>query len=76
MFIVDWIKNLFVAEEVKQKAEDTVEEIKSVVSESVEEVKEIADEKVEALKTRARDKLGRFLSDDPTTENNEAYKDK
>lgn len=76
MSILNWIKNFFVAKEVKQKAEDTVEEIKNTVSEGVEEVKEVAEKKVQALKTRARDKLGRFLADDPDTESNEAYKDK
>ena len=84
MSILKWFKNLFAESDhtftasgkyVKKKTEDVVEEVKNTVSEGFEEVKEKAGEKVTDMRKRARDKFGRFIPDDPTTEKNEAYKD-
>ena len=84
MSILKWFKNLFAESDhtftasgkyVKKKTEDVVKEVKNTVSEGFEEVKEKAGEKVTRIRKRARDKFGRFIPDDPTTEKNEAYKD-
>ena len=61
---------------VKETVENKVEEVKETVSEVVEEVKEKAESKVTDIKRRARDRLGRFIPDDPDTPENEAFKDK
>jgi len=67
MSIFNWFKKLFTEPAIKQKAEAVVEEVKNTVSEGIDEIK--------ARRERARDDKGRFLADDPTTEENEAYKD-
>tara|TARA_R100000152_G_C6775127_1_gene203331 strand:- start:162 stop:425 length:264 start_codon:yes stop_codon:yes gene_type:complete len=80
MKLLDWLKSLFVSKAVQSKTEDAVEEVKSMVTEGVEEAKHKLDSNVtklkEKAKKRARDKLGRFIPDDPNTPENEAYKDK
>ena len=60
---------------VKEKVEEKVEDAKETVSEAVEEVKEKAEAKVKSVKKRARTRLGRYIADDPTTPENEAYED-
>tara|TARA_R110002020_G_scaffold167736_1_gene356183 strand:- start:238 stop:441 length:204 start_codon:yes stop_codon:yes gene_type:complete len=67
MSIFNWFKKLFTEPAIKQKAEAVVEDVKNTVSEGIDEIK--------ARRERARDDKGRFLADDPTTEENEAYKD-
>ena len=83
MSILTWLKEFFVTtamqeskEKITDKAEDVIDDIKSTVTEGIEEVKDIAEETTTEIKQRARDKLGRFLADDPNTNSNEAYKDK
>jgi len=82
MSLLTWLKDFFVTEalqdskeKIKEKAEDVIDDIKSTVTEGIEEVKDIAEETAEDIKQRARDKLGRFSADDPTTKKNEAYKE-
>ena len=67
MSFFSWLKKLFTEPVIKEKAEAVVEEVKNTVSEGIDEIK--------ARRERARDDKGRFLADDPTTEENEAYKD-
>ena len=67
MSFFNWLKKIFTEPAIKQKAEAVVEEVKNTVSEGIDEIK--------ARRERARDDKGRFLADDPTTEENEAYKD-
>jgi gas vesicle protein len=82
MSLLTWLKDFFVTEalqdskeKIKEKAEYVIDDIKSTVTEGIEEVKDIAEETAEDIKQRARDKLGRFSADDPTTKKNEAYKE-
>ena len=67
MSFFNWLKKIFTDPAIKQKAEAVVEEVKNTVSEGIDEIK--------ARRERARDDKGRFIADDPTTEENEAYKD-
>tara|TARA_Y100000816_G_scaffold235107_1_gene180786 strand:- start:462 stop:725 length:264 start_codon:yes stop_codon:yes gene_type:complete len=80
MKLLDWLKSLFVSKAIQSKTEDAVEEVKSMVTEGVEEAKHKLDSNItklkEKAKTRARDRLGRFIPDDPNTPENEAYKNK
>ena len=83
MSILTWLKEFFVTEviqesqeKIKEKAGDVIKDVKNTVTEGIDEVKDIAEEATTDIKQRARDKLGRFISDDPTTIKNEAYKDK
>ena len=82
MSLLTWLKEFFVTEalqesqeKIKEKAEDVIDDIKNTVTEGIDEVKDIAEEETTDIKQRARDKLGRFIADDPTTEKNESYKD-
>ena len=82
MSILTWIKEFFVTEalqdskeKIKEKAGDVIKDVKNTVAEGIDEVKDIAEETTTEIKKRARDKLGRFSADDPTTKKNEAYKD-
>tara|TARA_Y100000356_G_C11127806_1_gene218329 strand:- start:373 stop:612 length:240 start_codon:yes stop_codon:yes gene_type:complete len=79
MKVIDWIKSFFASKAVQDKAEEAVEEVKQIVTEKAEEVKDKVESKVTDIrrtaKKRARDKLGRFIADNPDTKENEAYKD-
>ena len=68
MKLLEWLKSLFVSKAIQVKTEDAVEEVKHKLDSKVTTIKEKA-------KTRARDRLGRFIPDDPSTPENEAYKD-
>lgn len=65
MSFFSWLKKLFTEPVIKEKAEAVVKEVKDTVSEGVDEIK--------SRRKRARDNKGRFVPDDPTTEENEAY---
>tara|TARA_Y100001958_G_C21094653_1_gene446677 strand:- start:213 stop:407 length:195 start_codon:yes stop_codon:yes gene_type:complete len=59
------LKRIFTEPAIKEKAEAVVKEVKDTVSEGVDEIK--------SRRKRARDNKGRFVPDDPTTKENEAY---
>jgi len=68
MTILQWLKEFFAV---------PATEVKNIVVEGAEEVATQTKAKVTKLKRkRARNKKGRFIADDPTTEKNEAYEDK
>ena len=82
MSLLTWLKEFFVTEalqesqeKIKEKAGDVIKDVKNTVAEGIDEVKDIAEETATDIKQRARDKLGRFIADDPATKNNESYKD-
>ena len=65
MSFFSWLKKLFTEPVIKEKTEAVVKEVKDTVSEGVDEIK--------SRRKRARDNKGRFVPDDPATEENEAY---
>ena len=65
MSFFSWLKKIFTEPAIKEKAEAVVKEVKDTVSEGVDEIK--------SRRKRARDNKGRFVPDDPTTKENEAY---
>ena len=65
MSLFNWLKRIFIEPVIKEKAEAVVKEVKDTVSEGVDEIK--------SRRKRARDNKGRFVPDDPTTKENEAY---
>tara|TARA_Y100001935_G_C16835345_1_gene281415 strand:+ start:115 stop:327 length:213 start_codon:yes stop_codon:yes gene_type:complete len=65
MSFFSWLKRIFTEPAIKEKAEAVVKEVKDTVSEGVDEIK--------SRRKRARDNKGRFVPDDPTTKENEAY---
>jgi hypothetical protein len=68
MTILQWLKEFFAV---------PATEVKNIVVEGAEEVANQTKDKVTKIKRkRARNKKGRFIADDPTTEKNEAYEDK
>ena len=68
MKILSWLKEFFAV---------PAKEVKNIVVEGAEEVATQTKAKVTKIKRkRARNKKGRFIADDPTTEKNEAYEDK
>jgi hypothetical protein len=68
MTILQWLKEFFAV---------PATEVKNIVVEGAEEVAAQTKDKVTKIKRkRARNKKGRFIADDPTTEKNEAYEDK
>ena len=68
MKILNWLKEFFAV---------PATEVKNIVIEGAEEVAAQTKDKVTKIKRkRARNKKGRFIADDPTTEKNEAYEDK
>ena len=68
MKILSWLKEFFAV---------PATEVKNIVIEGAEEVAAQTKDKVTKIKRkRARNKKGRFIADDPTTEKNEAYEDK
>lgn len=70
MTILQWLKEFFAV---------PATEVKNIVVEGAEEVatKTKTKTKVTNVKRkRTRNKKGRFVADDPTTEKNEAYEDK
>ena len=68
MTILQWLKEFFAV---------PATEVKNIVVEGAEEVATQTKAKVTKLKRkRARNKKGRFIADDSTTEKNEAYEDK
>lgn len=80
----NWVTGLWTSKKIDDKTEQAKQEIAAVVEEVVEivdeaknraidEVKEKGAEVRHTVRKRARDKLGRFLRDDPNTPDNEAY---
>ena len=68
MKILNWLKEFFAV---------PATEVKNIVVEGAEEVAAQTKDKVTKIKRKsARNKKGRFIADDPTTEKNEAYEDK
>ena len=68
MTILQWLKEFFAV---------PATEVKNIVVEGAEEVATKTKTKVTNVKRkRTRNKKGRFVADDPTTEKNEAYEDK
>ena len=68
MTILQWLKEFLTV---------PATEVKNIVVEGAEEVATQTKAKVTKIKRkRARNKKGRFVADDPTTEKNEAYEDK
>ena len=68
MAILKWLKEFLTV---------PATEVKNIVVEGAEEVATQTKSKVTNIKRkRARNKKGRFVADDPTTEKNEAYEDK
>ena len=68
MTILQWLKECFAV---------PATEVKNIVVEGAEEVATKTKTKVTNVKRkRTRNKKGRFVADDPTTEKNEAYEDK
>ena len=80
----NWVTGLWTSKKIDDKTEQAKQEIAAVVEEVVEivdeaknraidEVKEKGAEVRHTVRKRARDRLGRFLRDDPNTPDNEAY---